>query len=86
MKQYMKPVFNIAAAVPNPNPGNSCTTSQSDMTLIADILQIPLEDLSTSGAFAASEGCTNVNEVLEMYCKFTSVSATGEMGIKAFLS
>lgn len=84
MKQYMKPVFNIAAAVPNPNPGNSCTTSQDDMTLIAEILQIPLEDLSKSGAFAKTEGC--VLEVpLEMYCKFTSVSDEG-VGVKAFLS
>ena len=37
MKKYMKPVFNIAAAVPNPNPGNSCTTSQDDMTLISKL-------------------------------------------------
>lgn len=85
MKKYMKPVFNIAAAVPNPHPGNSCTTSQEDMTLIAEILQIPLEDLSTSGAFAASEGCTHIVP-LEMYCKFTSISAEGVAGVKAFLS
>ncbi len=85
MKQYIKPVFNIASAVPNPNPGNSCTTSQEDMTLIASILGISLESLSESGAFAATEGCDPIVP-LEMYCKFTSVSAQGTAGVMAFLS
>ena len=85
MKKYMKPVFNIAAWVPNPNPGNSCTTSEEDMNMIAEILGIPLTDLAESGAFALSEGCKTVVP-LDMYCKFTSVSATGSAGIKAFVS
>ncbi|MBQ5592681.1 MAG: hypothetical protein IIU80_07015 [Clostridia bacterium] len=85
MKKYMKPVFNIAAAVPNPHPGNSCTTSQEDMTLIAQILGMTWEELSVSKAFALSEGCETVVP-LDMYCKFTSVSATGSAGVKAFLS
>lgn len=85
MKKYTKPVFNIAAWVPNPNPGNSCTTSEEDMNLISEILGIPLDELAESGAFAATEGCTNPFP-LEMYCKFTSVSATGSAGIKAFIS
>lgn len=85
MKKYTKPVFNIAAWVPNPNPGNSCTTSEEDMNLISEILGISLDSLSTSGAFAASEGCTHIVP-LEMYCKFTSISAEGVAGVKAFLS
>ena len=82
MKKYMKPVFNIAAAIPNPHPGNSCATSQKDLTLIADILQIPLEELGQSGAFAPGEGCT-IEIPLLIGCKFTSVDANG---VKAFLS
>ena len=85
MKKYMKPVFNIAPASPNPQPGNSCTTSQEDVTLIAQILGMTMKELSGSKAFALSEGCENVVP-LDMYCKFTSVSATGSAGVKAFLS
>ena len=85
MKQYIKPVFNIAAWVPNPNPGNTCTTSQEDMELISSILEIPINELAKSDAFAMNEPCKKPFPI-EMYCKFTSVSTDGEAGIMAFVS
>lgn len=73
MKQYFKPVFQIAGSVLNPGQKISCTTSKSDLQLIADILGLQVSDLGGEDAFAPSEGCAKP-VALDIYCKFTSVA------------
>lgn len=80
MKTYAKPVFRVAAAIANPHPGVSCTTSQEDLELISILTGFTLEQLKN--AFASSEGCESGIEIDHM-CKFSSVTLGAQA---AFLS
>lgn len=80
MKSYAKPVFRLAAAIENPHPGISCTTSQEDMELLSILTGFTLEQLKN--AFAISEGCEGGLEIDHM-CKFSSVTLGAQA---AFLS